>query len=89
MITLEIIQNRLSEALQQSGMTQTAIANALNIKPTQICSYIKGRKMPALDTFANLCRVLDISADYLLGLEDEKGSKIYNNFGIHNGNISF
>lgn len=66
MITLEQIQKRLAETIKQSGMTQTAIAKALNVKPTQICSYIKGRKLPALDTLANLCKLLDLDANYIL-----------------------
>lgn len=69
MVTLEQIRIRLAEAIKESGMTQTAIANALNVKPTQICSYIKGRKMPALDTLANLCKILDLDANYILCLE--------------------
>lgn len=66
MITLEQIRKRLIEAIEQSGMTQTAIANAVNVKPTQICSYLKGRKMPALDTLANLCKLLDVDTNYIL-----------------------
>ena len=66
MVTLEEIRIRLIEAIEQSGMTQTAIANAVNVKPTQICSYLKGRKMPALDTLANLCKLLDVDANYIL-----------------------
>ena len=66
MITLEQIYVRLAETIRQSGMTQTAIAKALNVKPTQICSYIKGRKLPALDTLANLCKLLDADANYIL-----------------------
>lgn len=66
MITLKQIQERIVEAIKHSGMTQTAIANALNIKPTQICSYLKGRKMPALDTLANLCKLLDVDTKYIL-----------------------
>lgn len=69
MVTLEQNRIRLAEAIKESGMTQTAIANALNVKPTQICSYIKGRKMPAIDTLANLCKVLDLDANYVLCLE--------------------
>ena len=34
--------------------------------------------MPALDTFANLCKVLDVSADYLLCLENDYGYGIAN-----------
>ena len=66
MIMLKQIQERLAEAINHSGMTQTAIAKELNIKPTQICSYVKGRKMPALDTLANLCKLLDIDTNYIL-----------------------
>ena len=66
MFTLEEIQKRIAEAITQSGMSQTAIANAVNVKPTQICSYLKGRKMPALDTLANLCKLLDVDANYIL-----------------------
>lgn len=66
MVTLEQIQIRLTEAINQSGMTKTAIAKAINVKPTQISSYTKGRKLPALDTLANLCKVLDVDANYIL-----------------------
>lgn len=66
MIMLKQIQERLAEAIKQSGMTQTAIAKELNINSTQICSYVKGRKLPALDTFANLCKLLDLDTDYIL-----------------------
>lgn len=66
MITIEQIQTRLAEAIKQSGLSQTAIAKELNIKPTQICSYIKGRKLPALDTLANLCKILDVDTNYIL-----------------------
>lgn len=66
MIMLEQIQERLAEAINNSGMTQTAIAKELKISSTQICSYVKGRKMPALDTLANLCKLLDIDTNYIL-----------------------
>ncbi len=66
MITLDKIYIKLSEAIKQSGMTQTEIANKLNVKPTQISSYKYGRKMPALDTFSKLCAVLDLDANDIL-----------------------
>ncbi len=70
MITLDQIRKRITEAIKQSGLSQTEIARRLNVKPTQICSYIKGRKMPALDTFANLCAVLDLDANDILCVEE-------------------
>lgn len=70
MISLEEIQQRLAEEIRQSGMTQAEIAKRLGIKHQQISCYLKGQKMPALDTFANLCRILDASSDEILGLKD-------------------
>ena len=66
MITLNQIQQRLAEAIRQSGMTQAEITKRLGIKHQQISCYIKGQKMPALDTFANLCKVLDVDPGYIL-----------------------
>ena len=66
MITLEQIQKRIIEAIRQSGMTQTAIAKALNIKQPTVGHYLSGRAMPALDTLANLCKLLDLDANYIL-----------------------
>lgn len=70
MITITQIQTRLAEAIKLSPLTQTEIANRLGVKPTQICSYKKGRKMPAIDTFANLCAVLKLDANEILGLSE-------------------
>ena len=66
MITLAQIQKRLAEAIEQSNMKKSQIAKELNIDPTQISSYVKGRKMPALDTLANLCKILDVDKNYIL-----------------------
>lgn len=66
MITLQQIQARLAESIKQSGMTQTGIAKALNIRQQTISCYLKGTKMPALDTLANLCKLLDVDTNYIL-----------------------
>ncbi len=66
MIILNQIQKRLAEAIQQSGLTQTAIAKAINVRQQTVSGYVNGTKMPALDTLANLCRLLDVDANYIL-----------------------
>lgn len=66
MITLDKIRERLKEAIKQSGMTQTELANRLNISQATVAQYLSGRAMPALDTFANLCKILDVDANYVL-----------------------
>ena len=66
MITLEKIQARLAEAIKQSGLSQTSIAKQVGVCQQAISSYVKGTKMPALDTLANLCTVLDLDANEIL-----------------------
>lgn len=66
MITLNQIRNRLIEAIKQSGMSQTALAQALNVTQSTIAHYLKGDILPALDTLANLCKLLDIDTNYIL-----------------------
>ncbi len=70
MVTLEQIRERLIETIKQSGQTQTAIAKSLNIKQATIACYLAGKAMPALDTFANLCAVLDVDPAYILCLTE-------------------
>ena len=66
MITLNIIQSKLIEALRQSGITQAELANKIGIKQQSVHQYFSGRAMPALDTFAKLCAVLDLDANEIL-----------------------
>ncbi len=66
MITIEQIQERLSDAIKQSGLTQKAIAEKLNTSQQSISHYIKGERVPTLDTFANLCVVLDVDPSDIL-----------------------
>lgn len=68
MITLNEIKQRLATAIQQSGKTQTEIAKKLNIRQQTVSHYVKGDIMPALDTFANLCIILDLDANEILGI---------------------
>ncbi len=78
MITIEQIHIRLKDAIKQSGLTQAAIAKQLGIGQQTVSEYIRGKSMPALDTLANLCKIIDVSPAYILYFEeDESGTKKY------------
>ena len=66
MITLLQIQQQIAEAIKQSGMTQTEIGKKLGVSPQSISHYVKGDKLPALDTLANLCVLLDVDPSDIL-----------------------
>ena len=69
MIELKDIQNRLRDEIKSSNMTQKQIAEKLGINPSTVSKYVRLDKYPSLDTFANLCEILDVSADDILGLK--------------------
>lgn len=88
-----LFKERLSEAIKGSNLTQKQIAQALNISEGNITNWKKGENLPSLEILYKLCILLNESADYLLGLEDETGAKTYivgsfNNFS-NSGNIKF
>ncbi len=61
---------RLGVELKASGLTQKEIAEKLHINPANITNWKKGINIPSLEVFYELCKILDVSADYLLGLSD-------------------
>lgn len=71
MIKLEDIQKRLRDEIKNSSLTQKQIAEKLGINPSTVSKYIRLDKFPSLETFANLCQILDVSSDDILGLSDK------------------
>ena len=70
MITLEQIRQRLQEVLRQSTISQTELAKRLGISQSTIAHYLRGDAMPALDTFANMCQILDVDSSYILCISE-------------------
>lgn len=68
MIALDAIQQKIAEAIKESGLTQSEIARQLGISHVQISRYVHGKKTPSLETFANLCKILDLDANEVLCL---------------------
>ena len=69
MIRIEDIQKRLREAIELGTITQKELAEKLGINPSTVSKYMRLDKYPSLDTFANICEILDVSADEILGLK--------------------
>ena len=61
---------RLVMELKSSALTQKEIAEKLHIDAANITNWKKGTNIPSLEVFYELCKILDVSADYLLGLSD-------------------
>lgn len=61
---------RLREIRLQANMTQKDVYTKLNISANGYASWEQGRTEPSIAHICALCKLFDVSADYLLGLED-------------------
>lgn len=66
------IGQRLAAAIRRAGTSQGRLANALGVSRGTMSSWAKGRYQPPLETLADACRLLGVSADELLGLQPTK-----------------
>lgn len=82
---------KLKEAREQKEMTQQDLAKLVGISRGCYSNYELGTREPPYEILSKICWTLDVTADYILGLEDETGRKtnIYNNYGTHNGDVKF
>lgn len=68
--------DRLRECRAEKGLTQTRLAARLSVTQSTIGKYERGALQPNLEMLVQLCKVLEVSADYLLGLESETGERM-------------
>ena len=65
-----LFKTRLREELKQNGMPVKALAEKIGVSPEMVTQYCTTKKLPSLDTFIKICKALDVSADYILGLNE-------------------
>ena len=64
-----IISENIKREIEQSGLKKSDIANKIGVSKATVSQYLSGRAQPTLATLAKLCKVLDCSADDILGLK--------------------
>ena len=67
---MEKFHERLKAELKECKLSQKEIAERLGIDNSNITKWKKGTNSPSLEVFYELCKIFDVSADYLLGLKD-------------------
>ncbi len=76
---------RLKEARKRKKLSQEEVAELLNIARSNISKYENGNLEPTLQTLKELCKLYEVSADYLLEI-DNQNNKIENNISINQKN---
>ena len=63
-----LFAKRLRELRREKGLSQVELGAMLGYGYTAISGYETGRNEPSFADFIRLCELLDVSADYILGL---------------------
>lgn len=81
-----MIGDRIKELRTESKMTQEELANKLNMSRQAISHWENGINEPGIGDLIKLTTILNVSADYLLGITDikenfktDKGLELYIN----------
>ena len=67
----------LKEARNSRGLTQKEVAAYLGVVDSCYANWEQGRTEPNISDLQKLCFIFNVSADYLLGLENYDGTKNY------------
>ena len=65
-----MIGERLQEIRKDNGDTQADLARKMNVSKSTVQSWEQGKSSPAHEALIALCRLYDVSSDYLLGLSN-------------------
>lgn len=69
---MEIFAKRLREVRIEAGESREDLGQILDVGVSQISELENNRKGTTLEKLAAICRHYKVSADYLLGLSDER-----------------
>ncbi len=72
MINIDCIREKLISAINQSGIKKGELAKKIGVSHQAIGQYLYQNKLPALDTLAKICAVLDLDANEILCVEEYK-----------------
>ncbi len=66
-----MIPDRLKEIRKINDDTQPDLAAKLNVSLPTVQSWEQGKSSPSHEMLIGICRLYNVSSDYLLGLSDE------------------
>ena len=68
---MSVFSERLKSVRLERKLTQKQVAEGIGVAESYYQIYEYGKKEPVVSNLEKLCRCLNVSSDYLLGLSDE------------------
>ena len=64
------LAQRLTELLKENGLSKRKLAREINVSSQSVSDWSTGKIQPTAENVFLLAKYFEVSADYLLGLED-------------------
>jgi len=75
---MELFGLRLKTLRQGRDLSQEQLADMLEIGKATISGYERSAGYPSIEVLVKICRLFEVSADFMLGLSDSVASKVSN-----------
>jgi transcriptional regulator with XRE-family HTH domain len=69
-MTEDSFGQRLKNVLTERGMMQKELAEKIGVHEMAISRYVHGGRIISVPILIDICKALNVSADYLLGLTE-------------------
>lgn len=66
----------VKKELKEQGITQTMLAKTLNTGKSTLCEWLNGNNEPPMEQLLKIATVLNVSVDYLVGLEEDSPATV-------------
>ena len=67
---MDILAKNLKQLRLEKHLSQKDISNALNIAVSTYANWEQGRRDPSLDDLLKITNYLEVSSDFLLGIDE-------------------
>ena len=68
MFDVKMVSGKIRDARIRKNMTQGNLAEELGVSYQAVSNWERGNSLPDLSKYEDLCRILDVSLEYLLGI---------------------
>lgn len=77
---MNVFGERVKKELKDQGKMQKELCNFLNVKKSTLSEWLNGNNEPSIKYIVQIAIFLDVTTDYLLGLENYDGTRALNKF---------
>ena len=67
---MNLLIEKIKELRIENGLSQQKVAETIGVTRSAYSNYEQGLREPDLNTLKKICLLLNVSSDYLLGIEN-------------------